>query len=61
MQFARVMISNVLPVTSTVLKCVSYRCRVTDVLLGTKTALQMYCELQLPLHKCLLLAFKIED
>jgi len=32
-QFARIMISSVLPVTSTVLNCVSCRYRVTDVLL----------------------------
>ena len=44
MQSARIMISSVLPVISTVLICVvSYRYRVTDVLLVTKTAIQMYC------------------
>jgi hypothetical protein len=42
-QSARVMISSVLPVTGTVLKCVvSYRYRVRDVLLVTKTAIQLY-------------------
>ena len=42
MQFARIMISNILPVTSTVLN-----------VLVTGTELRMYCYLQKLLYKCI--------